>query len=204
MGAHQRVLHPEVPFEPFDHVTILIQPEFELQRAVKITGEVWFPGTYALTSKDELVTDLIDRAGGVLPTAYVEGARFFRRLDNAGRLNMELTRATAELRGRHDIILQPGDSLNIPEYNPTARVFGAVNSPTSALYKRGVDLAYYVANAGGYARNADKGRVSVRYANGSAQVKPGFLFFSSVPEPGPGSVAQILASMVAIVAIATR
>ena len=51
------------------------------------------------------------------------------------------------------------------------RVEGAVNSPASVLYREGERLGYYIANAGGYARNADKGRVSVRYANGSARVK---------------------------------
>jgi hypothetical protein len=67
--------------------------------------------------------------------------------------------------------------------------------------------------------------VSVRYANGSAEVRRGFLFFATAPTPGPGSVvtvptrpqgeplnanqlfasaAQIVASLVAIVVIATR
>src|SRR3989441_10537464 len=43
----------EVPLEPFDNVLILRQPDFELQRTVKVSGEVRFPGTYALRSKDE-------------------------------------------------------------------------------------------------------------------------------------------------------
>ena len=216
---------PEVTLEPYDQVTIFRQPEFELQRTVNVTGEVRFPGTYAITSKDELISDLVERADGVLPTAYVEGARFFRQTGNAGQVNIELARAIARPGGPHDINLRPGDSLDIPEYDPTVRVTGAVNSPTSVLYRDGGDLDYYIANAGGYRRNADKGRVSVRYANGSARVKSGFLFFRSVPKPGPGStvfvpesppsegldvtqllatVAQILVSAVAIVAIATR
>ncbi len=49
--------------EPFDHVTILKEPGFELQRTVTIAGEVRFPGTYALTRKDERVSDLLERAG---------------------------------------------------------------------------------------------------------------------------------------------
>ncbi|MBI2404266.1 MAG: SLBB domain-containing protein, partial [Gemmatimonadetes bacterium] len=63
---------PEVTLEPFDHVTILRQPGFELQRTVTIAGEVRFPGTYALTRKDERVSDLVRRAGGLLPTAYAD------------------------------------------------------------------------------------------------------------------------------------
>jgi hypothetical protein len=46
---------------------------------------------------------------------------------------------------------------------------------------------YYIANAGGFARNADKGRTAVKYANGSAETRSKFLFWSSWPTPGPGS-----------------
>jgi protein involved in polysaccharide export with SLBB domain len=90
---------PEVVLEPFDQVMVLRQPEFELQRTVTVTGEVRFPGPYALTSKDERVSDLLERAGGVLPTAYVDGGRFYRELDDAGRIDVNLSEA----------ITQPGD-----------------------------------------------------------------------------------------------
>ena len=83
------------------------------------------------------------------------------------------------------------DSLAIPEYVPTVRVEGGVITATSVLYQEGEGLEYYIANAGGYARLADKGRVSVRYANGSARVKHHFLFFASKPTPGPGSTVLV-------------
>lgn len=216
---------PEVSLEPFDHVTILKQPEFELQRTVTIAGEVRFPGTYALTRKDERVSDLVERAGGLLPTAYAGGARFLRAQGQAGRVNLDLQRILRSPEGPWDIALQPGDLLEVPEFMPTVRVEGAVNAPGSVLYREGAGLDYYVENAGGYARSADQGRVSVRYANGSAATVGGFLFFRSAPRPGPGSavvvpakpereplnitallgnVAQIVAGTVAIVVIAVR
>ncbi len=216
---------PEVTLAPYDRVTIFQQPQFELQRAVDITGEVQYPGSYALNRKDERLSDLVKRAGGLLPTAYPAGARFIRPLDKAGRIDIELSRIIERPGSPGDIILQPDDSIYVPEYVPTVRVEGAVNSPTSVLYQEGQGLGYYVANAGGYARNADKGKVSVRYANGSARVKSHFLFFGSSPAPGPGSIvsvpqaregvpfnlteflgsmAQILASTVAILVIATK
>jgi protein involved in polysaccharide export with SLBB domain len=147
---------PEVVLEPFDQVMVLRQPEFELQRTVTVTGEVRFPGPYALTSKDERVSDLLERAGGVLPTAYVDGGRFYRELDDAGRIDVNLSEAITQPGGRQDIILQPGDSLDIPEYIPTVRVTGAVTAPTSVLFREGADLEYYIENAGGYARRADR------------------------------------------------
>lgn len=216
---------PEVVLEPFDQGMILRQPEVELQRTVIVTGEVRFPGHYALTSKDERVSDLFERAGGVLPTAYVDGGRFYRELDNAGRIDVSLSDTITRPGGRQDIILQPGESLDIPEYIPTVRVTGAVNAPTSVLYQEGEGIDYYIDNAGGFAQRADRARISVRYANGSARVVRKHLFFSTSPAPLPGSVisvhakpegeplnvthlvgsvAQIFAATVAIVAIAVR
>ena len=148
-----------------------------------------------------------------------------RQLGNAGRVNFDLNVALARPGISNDVILQPGDRLTVPEYAPSVRVEGAVNSPASVLYRQGEGLGYYMANAGGYARNADKGRVHVRYADGSARVRSRFLMFSSSPAPGPGSVvtvpsklpgepfnltqflgslAQVLASTVAIIVIATK
>lgn len=216
---------PEVPLAPYDVVSILRQPDFELQRTVFITGEVRFPGPYALTRKDERVSDLVRRAGGLLPTAYADGGRFVRKLEQAGRVALRLPDALDNPGSRQDVTLQPGDSLDVPEFNPVVRVIGAVTSPTAVLWQRGRPLDYYIDNAGGYARDADKGLVSVRYADGTARTKSRFLFFSSAPAPGPGStvfvpekperevvnfapifaaLAQVLAAAATIVVVATR
>jgi protein involved in polysaccharide export with SLBB domain len=216
---------PEVPIEPYDNVLILRQPDFELQRNVEIVGEVRFPGTYALRAKDERLTDLIERAGGLTPRAYPEGIRFVRTFNNAGRININLPRALADRRARDNVILQPGDSILIPEYIPSVRVSGAVNAPGSVLWRRGAGMGYYIEAAGGFARLADRGGASVRQPNGEVEQPSRFLFFRSEPEPGPGAevvvpardpedrtdlvalagaVAQILASTVAIVVVATR
>jgi hypothetical protein len=182
---------PDVPLEPFDHLTIFRQPQFELQRTVAITGEVAFPGPYALEQRDERLSNLIRRAGGLLGTAHVAGGRFYRDLDTAGRVNVSLESALGSPGGPEDLVLQPGDSLHVPEYVPFVRVTGAVNSPVSVRYERGRDFDYYVANAGGFAHDADQGRTSVRYADGTARTRSKFLFFSSYPTPGPGSTIVV-------------
>jgi polysaccharide biosynthesis/export protein len=216
----------EIPLEPFDRVTVLRQPDFELQRMVKVEGEVRLPGTFALQHRDERLSSLVQRAGGLSPTAFVEGARLVREADSAGPVNIDLAAAMREPGGRHDLILRPGDLLEVPEYNAVVKVQGAVFAPMSVQYRPGAGLAYYIANAGGYSRDADKGRVSVRYANGSAEVTSRtLLLFRNRPEVRPGSVvtvplkpdaepfnvtgflsaaAQILASTVAIIVVATR
>ena len=216
----------EVPLEPFDNVLIFSQPNFEFQRTVEITGEVMYPGAYALRAKDDRLSLLVQRAGGLTPRAYAEGIRFVRVEGNAGRINIDLPLALRDTMSRDNVILQPGDSVHIPEYQPSVHVVGAVNSPGSVLYRRGAGLGYYLSAAGGFDRLADKGHVSVRLANGEVRTRHKTLFFRSDPSPGPGSevlvpsrdpnetrtnlvalfgaVAQILASTVAIIVVATR
>jgi len=223
-GARTRQA-PEVTLEPYDRVTVFPQPDFELQRIVTVAGEVQLPGSYALLRKDERVSSLVRRAGGPSGTAYVAGARLIRTQGDAGRVDIDLATAIAAPNGREDLILQPGDTLRIPEYNPIVRVEGAVNSPSAVQFRAGQGLDYYIANAGGWSRNADKWRVSVRAANGSAESTDRTLIFRNQPTVGPGAVitvhtkpdeepfnltaflsaaAQILASTVAIVVVASR
>ena len=70
-----------------------------------------------------------------------------------------------------DIVLLPGDSIVIPEYNPVVTITGGVVSPTSVRYREGADLDYYVGAAGGFSSNADEDRVSVQFENGEIRTK---------------------------------
>ena len=182
---------PEFELAPYDQVLILQQPDFEMPQTVKITGEVSVPGEYTLLTKGDRVTDLIGRSGSVLVTAYLEGARLYRSMDDLGRIDLNLPAAVTTPGGPENVILQPGDSLDIPVYSPTVIVQGAVNSPVTALYRQGQSFDYYISAAGGYRNDADKGRTAVRFANGSARTRSKFLFWSSYPEPGPGSVVTV-------------
>ncbi|PYO90767.1 MAG: hypothetical protein DMD66_01600, partial [Gemmatimonadetes bacterium] len=62
----------EVPLQPYDNVLIMQEPQFDLQRAVVVAGQVRYPGTYSLRSKDERLADVIERAGGLTAQAYPE------------------------------------------------------------------------------------------------------------------------------------
>ena len=182
---------PEFELAPYDQVRILQQPDFEMPRSVKIMGEVSVPGEYALLSKDDRVVDLVTRAGRILETGYPEGARLYRSQDEMGRIDLDLPEALANPNSDENVTLQPGDSLFIPVYSPTVQVQGAVNSPVTVLWRDGQDFDYYISAAGGLRSDADKGRSSVRYANGLARTRDKFLFWSSYPTPGPGSTINI-------------
>src|SRR5213593_3125816 len=178
---------PEVPLQPYDNVLILKQPEFAFQRTVVIAGEVLYPGVYSLRTKTDRLAHLVARAGGMTSRAYPQGIRFVRAVDHVGRINVDLPRALRDSNSSANVILQPGDSIEIPEYQPAVKVSGAVTSPGSVLWKQGAGLDYYLDGVGGFTYQADKGRVSVKYANGDVRTRHKTLFFSSTPTPGPGS-----------------
>ena len=66
--------------EPFDEVYVRRSPAYREQQNVMIAGEVLFSGNYALSKKNERLSDLIGKAGGVTPDAYVRGARLIRTM----------------------------------------------------------------------------------------------------------------------------
>src|SRR5439155_422416 len=111
-------------------------------------GQVRYPGVYSLRTKTDRLADLIGRAGGLTTQAYPEGIRFVRQVTGLGRINVDLPRALRDTASRYNLILQPGDSIEIPEYQPAVKVSGAVNSPGSVLWQRGGGLEYYVNAAG--------------------------------------------------------
>ncbi len=62
-----------------DHVFIRQIPEWHPIQMVTIEGEVLFPGKYAIQNKDEKLSDLIKRAGGLTQSAFPEGALYQRK-----------------------------------------------------------------------------------------------------------------------------
>ncbi len=64
---------------PFDEVFIRNSPNYEKQNFITLKGEVIFPGKYGIKYKDEKVSDLINRAGGLSPQSYIKGATLVRK-----------------------------------------------------------------------------------------------------------------------------
>ncbi|MBK9069088.1 MAG: SLBB domain-containing protein [Gemmatimonadetes bacterium] len=217
----------DVALQPYDNVLIFRQPDWELQRTVSLTGQVRYPGRYALTTRTDRLLDLINRAGGLTKEAYPAGIKFFRTSDRGGRIGVDLPRVIANPRFRDNLILSAGDSIIIPEYVPVVYVRGSVNAPTAVTYVEGQGLGYYINAAGGYSRTADRNRSYVTRPNGKVEsVKKRWSWLPDgvpeplaggsiyVPERDPndkkdwlgfaGSVAQILASLTTVIVVVLR
>jgi len=88
---------PDFRLEPYDQIIIRRSPGYEVQQNVTVQGEVLFDGQYVKLSKDERISSLIKRAGGLTPYAYVHGARLTRRLTAEERKQtMEALRVKAQ------------------------------------------------------------------------------------------------------------
>jgi protein involved in polysaccharide export with SLBB domain len=67
--------------QPYDQVFIRKSPGYEPQVTVKVEGEVTYPGLYALKTKNERISDIINRSGGLTSDGYPEGATLIRRTE---------------------------------------------------------------------------------------------------------------------------
>ena len=67
--------------QPFDQIFVRNNPDFEAARNVVLNGEVNYPGTYTLLSKDEKISSLIKRAGGLTRYAYLDGVKMYRKFE---------------------------------------------------------------------------------------------------------------------------
>jgi protein involved in polysaccharide export with SLBB domain len=179
---------PEVLLEPYDNVLIFRQPDWELQRNVAMTGQVVYPGHYALLTRTERLLDLIHRAGGFTKAAYPAGIHFFRSYGHAGRVGVDLPRVLEDSTFRDNLILMGGDSVEIPEYSPIVLVSGEVNAPVAVSYVPGKNIDWYVGAAGGYTDKGDSKKAYTVQPDGKVQsVHRKFLIPDKVPDPRPGA-----------------
>jgi protein involved in polysaccharide export with SLBB domain len=165
-----------------DQVFVRQIPDWQMQRNVKITGEVMYPGVYSLQEQNERLSSVLQRAGGLKLSAYPRAAVFVRKKGNAGRLAVDVE-DVAKRHTRYDLALEDGDSLHIPKQPQTVKVVGEVGFPASVLFEKGKSLSYYIDQAGGYTDTSDKNRVKIVQPNGKVNPKKR-MWWDPSPEAG--------------------
>ncbi|MBD9092258.1 MAG: capsule biosynthesis protein [Bacteroides oleiciplenus] len=115
--------------EPFDEIYVRKSPAYRKQQNVVIAGEVLFGGNYALMKKNERLSDLVSKAGGVTPDAYVKGARLIRKMtEEEQRRQADAVRMAQMGEGK--------DSISVEKLN------------ISDTYTVGINLGKAIANPG--------------------------------------------------------
>ena len=177
--------------QPYDEVIVRRSPSYNNSRYVNITGEINFPGKYPLTKREERLTDLLEKAGGVTDYAFLKGARLKRKVNKEelarmqsalnsndsllqDAINIKTTyyvaidfeKAVEKPGGQYDIVLREGDELIIGVEPTTVKIAGCVLSPNEVTYESGKTVSYYLEQAGGYSANAKKKKKYMIAMNG--------------------------------------
>lgn len=191
------VIEGETGFElePYDIVTIHRSPDYQIQKAVNVSGEVKYGGTYILSNKEERLTDILSRAGGLTANAYVNGVQVIRKISKKEmeiqRLKLEMARnsidslevinamqkttynvgvdlqkALAKPGSSSDIVIQEGDSIYIPQLNNVVKISGEVMFPNTVAYVEGKSASFYINQAGGLSTKGKKRLAYIVYPNG--------------------------------------
>jgi hypothetical protein len=139
---------------------------------------------------------------------------------------VDLPRVLRDAGYRDNLLLQDGDSIDLPAFSGIVNVEGAVNAPRAVAYVPGADLNFYVRAAGGPSRAAEPSRAYVTQPDGSVESLVARAFLPDlVPVPRAGStvvvaekdpnehsdavarlgvLAQVLGGLVTLVAILKR
>ena len=199
--------------QPFDKVYVRRAPGYRPQGFATIQGEVKYAGDFGITRKDEKISDIIRRAGGITPEAYVKGASLRRRIELSEAeyqaklaiaaqdstmtgeeiekvsyqiVGIDLTAILANPGAVGNLQVQAGDQILVPSKLETVMVSGSVLSPVAHTFTQKKKLKDYVSGSGGFAERAKKGKVYVLYANGTTQATKCGLFGRRFPKVEPG------------------
>lgn len=115
--------------KPYDVVEVRTSPNYVQQQFVTIAGEVTFAGSYALQRRNERISTLVQRAGGITPSAYVRGAHLMRQMTEDEKAARDETLRLAMSSSGNDSISV--SKVQIPDY-----------------YSVGIDLEKALANPG--------------------------------------------------------
>lgn len=200
---------------PFDEIYVRRAPGFRDQGTVIVTGEVTYAGTYSISNKNERISDVVKRAGGLVPGAYIKGATLMRSRElSAAELvkkkqlkqlmkdslstdslkdnkqtyavGIEMDKILEHPGSVTDLLIQPGDIINIPKILQTIKVSGSVLNPLAVTYEKRLSIKSYIDKAGGYSPKAKKSKTYVLYPNGTSASTKGWLF-KRIPKVTPGS-----------------
>jgi protein involved in polysaccharide export with SLBB domain len=174
---------------PMDKIYVRKLYGFDEQMNVTLKGEVKYPGIYPILSKDERVLDIIERAGGLTPYAFVANAKLTRPEDKLDKTIFQLKDAFGDPKSRANLILKNGDEINIPTVNQLVSIQGAIRYPKldttetiNGKFVPGKSARWYIKHyAGGFKKGANKKSTLVIYPNRQVDYTHSFIGIKNYP-----------------------
>ena len=149
---------------PYDEIYVRRSPGYATPQNVTIEGQVMFAGTYTLSHKNERLSDVLRKAGGVTDLAYINGARLLRRTTESERIKMQAVTRLLAGQGANS------DSINVALLQ------------LSDTYPVGIELAEALANPGSDAdlvlREGDQ--IIIPQYNGTVKISGDVMFPNTV------------------------
>ena len=149
---------------PYDEIYVRRSPGYATPQNVTIEGEVMFAGTYTLSHKNERLSDVLRKAGGVTDLAYINGARLMRRTTESERIKMQAVTRLLAGQGANS------DSINVALLQ------------LLDTYPVGIELAEALANPGSDAdlvlREGDQ--IIIPQYNGTVKISGDVMFPNTV------------------------
>ena len=164
----------DTKLKPNDHIIIRDYPTKNVQSFVTIEGAVFFPGKYSISGPNEMISDIIERAGGLRSNAYSTASKFFR---DGEQINMSFEKLIKYPSSRSNINVRDGDLISVGFKPDLVKIVGAVNNPGSFRFVSGKTLLDYVEFAGGFTKDASRFSSFVTYPDGFSK-KQSLLKFS--------------------------
>jgi polysaccharide export outer membrane protein len=130
-----------------DRIIVHPDPAVRDPQYVLVSGKVAFPGRYALIRPEERLSEILGRAGGPLPEAFLEGSHIYRENKS---VVADFKRAMKKRNKGDDVILHPGDSIVVVTKPNAVSVSGEVNNEGLYSFIEGRNVADYVQRAGGF------------------------------------------------------
>ena len=174
--------------KPNDIITIRKSPSSFSKKTVTVEGEVFYPGEYVIENANEMVSDMIDRAGGLTPNAYSFSSEFIR---NGESIKLSFEDIIKRPRSKQNFVVSDGDKIIIGSLINIVKVVGEVNSPGNFQYLKGLDIRKYIEFAGGLTPNAAKNGIYITYPNGQSKI----LKYYNSPKVLDGSIITITSKM---------
>ncbi len=122
----------EFILKPYDLVQVRQSPTYSPQQVMTVEGQVLYPGNYVVEERNERVSEIIKRTGGLLESAYIKGAFLKRKVSDEEKAKIEETKRLAKAKSQSDTDSLSIDELSVDAYtNVGIDLEKAINNPGS-------------------------------------------------------------------------
>lgn len=194
-----------IKLEPYDQIFVRTVPDFEMQQNVSVEGEVMYPGTYSLVSKNEKLSSIIDRAGGLTLESFPAGATLSRMKDSLGYIVSKLDKVMLNKNSKYNYVLMHGDKIFVPKTKDLVTILGETKAkdlyPDELLsnknkinvpFHKSKGAFFYVRKyAAGVGKEGKHSDISVLHLTGEMKKTKNFGLFKIYPKVKKGSIVTV-------------